>query len=85
MSETKPKIIVIYLSRADELLSIAVSYAALAAMIGVGVWLDSQPLQWLGAGLWLFGLMRLLSAIYRPMTPAEARAEIDHIEKGLAR
>ena len=73
------KIIVIREPVVLSILRDCVTFALFVALIGIGVWLDSAAMQWVGAiiGFMVIALISVkLSKTYKKMTPQEA---INHI------
>lgn len=57
MSEKKPEIISLFDSRVGFFGRMVVSYGTLLACIGVGVLIQSDALQWVGAVIWFVGMI----------------------------
>ena len=83
---SKPaEIIVIHESVSASYLKDLGTALSLLAVVGIGIWLDSDPLQWVGALMWIVAM--LAAAIKRNnsnrMTVTDARKRIDEIEARL--
>jgi cell division protein FtsW (lipid II flippase) len=81
---SKAEIIVVHETVLASYLKDFGSAAAFAAVVGLGVLLDSQPLQWVGAIIWMIAMV---SAAYRTfdngrLTIDAARKRLDEIEGG---
>jgi hypothetical protein len=81
MAEKKAtQIIILHESVAQSWARDASSFALALAMIGVGVWLESSAIQWIGWFVWLVVLTTLASNATKKMTIKEAREFLDEIE-----
>lgn len=70
---------------ADFYTRIATSYAVLASLIGVGLWIDSPALQWAGAGMWFIGVFAMASAqIQNTLRSPQQAADYLHVKYGVA-
>ncbi|WP_029554801.1 hypothetical protein [Xanthobacter sp. 91] len=74
-----PEIIIIHETAAQSIVSDAVTLATFGAMIGIGVWMGSDAMQWTG-GICFFCWMLARRKAPR-LTIAEARRRLVEIEK----
>ena len=74
------EIIVIKETWADSIIADAFSVAALVALVGIGVWLESDVLQWAGLLALCLGAIGYRQSVMRRMTIAQARAKLDELE-----
>ena len=60
----------------------AVSFAVFVAMVGLGVFLESSAMQWVGAILWFIWILSKAASVEKRFkkTIPEARAYLDKIE-----
>lgn len=82
---TQPEIIVIHETVTKSIIRDATSFATGLAMCGVGIFLDSGALQWIGgilALLLIFSQAARVSGKNNRMTIAQARAWLDELEAG---
>lgn len=79
-----PQIIVVRETAIQSLVKDAGTFVMIIALIGVGVVLDSVPMQWLGAGMWLFGVIGHAAMRRHTLTIVEARRRLDEIEREIA-
>jgi hypothetical protein len=80
----KTSIIVIHESVAQSWARDASSFVMAVVMMGVGVWLESGAMQWVGAFMWFLAMLNMAMNAARKMTVAEARKRLDEIEGGQA-
>ncbi|MFG1246763.1 hypothetical protein [Xanthobacter flavus] len=74
-----PEIIIISESAAKSIVTDAVTLATFGAMIGIGVWMASDAMQWVGALFFLFWLLARRKAPH--LSIAEARKRLDELER----
>jgi hypothetical protein len=81
MSE-KHEVICIVKNWRDTLLHDLASIATFVVMLGTGVYLDSEAMQWIGGFLWLLWVFGFATAIQNKsrMTIAQARKRLDELE-----
>lgn len=81
---SKAEIIVVHETVLASYLKDFGSAAAFAAVCGVGILLDSQPLQWIGAVVWIVAMMSAASRTINNerLTVEAARQRLDEIEAG---
>jgi hypothetical protein len=82
--EVKPEpknTIVIYESLRDSIISDSYTFAMLMLVMGIGKFVGSDAIVWIGALMFLFGVMFRTIAASKRYTIDEARAELDRIEK----
>lgn len=65
----------------ESLISDGVTLAVGAVFVGLGVLLKSEAMQWLGAILTMLSVFARAIGMKRIFTIAEARAELDRIER----
>lgn len=58
------------------------TFASLVGLIGIGVWLDSSAMQWIGAILGFLSILSRASDLRKrsTMTIEQARAKLDEME-----
>ena len=78
--ETQKLIRIAHESLKDSILSDVFTFAMLAALIGLGVLLDSSAMQWVGAVMAFLGVFSKAARRLPLMTLDEARHELDRIE-----
>lgn len=82
MTERKPKperhFIVIRESIAESIIIDGTTFLMFAAMIGLGVYLESEAMQWIGGMFFIFGMAARLSGGPKKMTKQQA---LDYINK----
>lgn len=78
----KTEIIVLHETVLQSYLIDSSTFVLFAALIGLGVYLDSAAMQWAGA---ILGFMTMCSRLNRQnrLTIPEARAKLDELEAGL--
>ena len=76
------QIIVIKETWADSLIADVGTFATFAAMIGLGVWLESAAMQWTGAIVFFLSVIAWGQAKRVRMTIAQARAKLNEWEAG---
>lgn len=74
------QIIILHESVAQSWARDASSLVMAVAMIGIGVWLESSAMQWIGGIVWLLVLMSKASGVAKKMTIGQARQKLDEIE-----
>ena len=74
------KVLVIKETWADSILSDAGTFVMFLAMIGLGVWLQSDAMQWVGAVVFFLSVVGQASARKTYMTIKQARAKLDEWE-----
>ena len=76
------KVIIIRETWAQSLISDLGTLAMFCAMLGLGVWLDSAAMQWVGGVLFLFAVISFATAKSNGnrCTIAEARTRLDEME-----
>lgn len=80
---TQPEIIVVHETMAKGIVRDATSFATVFAMCGVGIFLESAAMQWVGgilALLVIFSQASRVSGKNNRMTIAQARARLDELE-----
>lgn len=80
---SKREVILIRESLRDSIIRDLTTVACFVAMIGIGVWLDSSALQWIGA---LLGFIAIMSRSINMMEKyrysiEEARRRLDELER----
>lgn len=78
--KTKAQVIILHESVAQSWARDASSFVMAMGMMGVGVWLGSSAMQWIGGLLWLLALATKASSMAKRMTVAEARQRLDEID-----
>ena len=78
---SKPEIIIIGEPLRKSLAKNAASFCTIVGIIGVGVILDSAPMQWLGAVIWMLWLIAKVSMRGKTLSIEEARRRLDEIER----
>lgn len=84
MSKPEREIIILHETVAQSWFRDASTVAGFVALIGIGVYLESAALQWVGA---LLGFLTIINRMARLLkdnrfTIAQARARLDEIERG---
>lgn len=87
MSDQKETVIIVHETIWKSYGRDAGSFAMVAGMIGIGVYLDSSAMQWLGAILAFAAILSSGVAMRNEsrMTVPEARKKLDEIEASFAR
>ena len=81
MEKKKVKVIVLYETVLQSWLRDAGTFVMVLALIGVGVWLESSPMQWVGAIMFFIALVVRAVKVGEYMTVEEAREHLDELEK----
>lgn len=79
MRTSKPEIIIVHETAMQSYLVDSSTFVLFAALIGLGIFLDSTAMQWVGA---IIGFLTIAAKTnrHRRMTPDEARKRISEIE-----
>lgn len=75
-----PEIIVIRETAVQSIVSDAVTLATFGTMIGIGIWMASDAMQWIGGVTFFLWMLARRKA--PRLTIKEARQRIDEIERG---
>lgn len=74
-----PEVIIIRETAVQSVVSDAVTLATFSAMIGIGIWMDSAAMQWVGG---IFFFCWILARRKAPrLTIKEARQRLDELER----
>jgi len=79
---SEPKVIIVYESLKLSILRDLFTFFMLVSVVGIGVWVGSAAMQWVGA---LIGFICLLAWTQEKkvrLSIVEARLKLDQIEKG---
>jgi hypothetical protein len=77
----KTEIIIIHESMIESWGKDAGTFALIVSLISVGVYLESSPMQWLGAIMAMIFILFKSISHSNKMTITEARARLDELEK----
>ena len=77
---TSPTVIILKEPLMESIASDLVTLATFAAMIGMGVYLQSPAMQWTGAVVFFLGITGMAARRRQKLTIAQARAKLDEIE-----
>lgn len=79
--KTKTEVIIVYETVLQSYLIDTSTFVLFAALIGLGIFLDSTALQWIGG---LMGIFTICARIdrHKRMTVDQARKRLDEIEAG---
>lgn len=80
----KNHVIILRESAAQSLISDAGTALLFVSLIGLGVWLDSNAMQWAGALVAFLSVLARSSRFGRRLSISEARQCLDDIERGAA-
>lgn len=79
---TKPEVIIVHETTLQSYLVDSSTFVMFAALIGLGVYLDSSAMQWIGAIIGFFTIAAK-SNRHNRMTFDQARKRIDELEASL--
>lgn len=86
MAEKVTTIIILHETLWQSVVRDTYTFGALAAVVGLGVYLESAALQWIGGIIWMMWLLsraaRLAGDKSSRLTVEEARRKLDDIEAG---